>query len=106
MKVKVYMQTLTESHVLYVNDAKRDYVLADTKETTYPADEFIFEVGTMVTNWPKELVEPNACDGLSYKICINNNGDEKTYLFQNKFPEDIYMLEDLIDSVLSEVKHV
>ena len=106
MKVKVYMQTLTDSHVLYVNDAKRNYVLVDTKETAYPADLFIFTILDMVSDWPKELKNKDIYDGLTYKIIISNNKEEKTYLFQNKFPNDIFRLKQLINEVLEGVKDV
>ena len=106
MKVKVYMQTLTENHVLYVNDAKRDYVVADTKDTSYPADLFIFTIKDMVSNWPEKLENKDILDGLTYKIVINNNGKEKIYSFQNNFPKDIFRLKMLISEVLREVKNV
>lgn len=106
MKIKVYMQTLNESHVLYVNDAKRDYVLLDTKETNYSADRFIFKVCDMVSNWPKELRNDIIIDGLTYKVVIKNNQEEREYIFQNNFPKDIYRLKMLIDEVLGEVKDV
>ena len=106
MKIKVYKQSLNESHILYVNDKKRNYVLADTKETSYDADRFIFKICDMVSNWPNELNNEKACDGLEFRISIKTASEEKTYLFKNKFPEDIFMLEDLIEEVLGEVKNV
>ena len=106
MKIKVYMQTLTESHDLYVNDKKRDYVLADTKETSYDADRFVFKVCDMVSDWPKELKNERVLDNVTYTIKIKDEKEEKTYNFKNKFPEDIYRLENLIDEVLGVVKNV
>lgn len=106
MKIKVYMQTVQEKNVLYVNDAKRDYVLLNAKETSFDADEFIFAICTMVKEWPNELKNDEITDGLKYRIEIKNGEVEKTYSFENKFPKDIYKLRHLINDVLSEVKHV
>ena len=106
MKIKVFMNSLKESYVLYVNDKKRDCVLLNTQETTYDADRFIFKVCDMVSDWPKELKNDNIIDGLEYKIVIKDEKEEKTYNFKNKFPEDIYRLENLIEDVLGVVKNV
>jgi len=106
MKVKVYMQTLTESHILYVNDKKRDYVLVDTKETNYDAGIFIFTICDIVKDWPNKLEDKNILDGLEYRIIIKNKDKEREYILKNKFPENIYRLEMLINEVLGEVKNV
>ena len=106
MKIKIYKQTIHEQHVLYVNTAKRDFVLADKKETTYKADSFIFAVCDIIHDWPTNLENENILDGLQYKIVIKQNNKEKTYIYKNKFPEDIYRLEMLISAVLEEVKNV
>lgn len=106
MKVKVYVQSLIENHILYANSKKHNCVLLNTEETSYPADAFIFEICDMISNWPNELVDENVYDGLEYKIVIKDNQGEKTYRFKNKFPEDIYRLEDVVAGVLSEVKRV
>ena len=106
MKIKIYKWTLSEQHVLYVNTAKRNYVLADKKETNYKADSFIFEVFDIIHDWPTSLENEKILDGLQYKIVIKQNNEEKTYIYKNKFPEDIYKLEMLISAVLGEVKNV
>jgi len=107
MKIKIYMNNLKENHVLYVNDKKRDFVLADTKETSYKARRFILKVCDMVKDWPSELKDENILDGLEYKIVIKKSENEqKSFTFKNKFPKDIYRLELLFDEVLEEVLNV
>ena len=106
MKVKIYMHSLNESHILYVNDKKYKTVLLDTNETNYDAERLIFKVSDMVSDWPNELINDDICDGLEYRISIKTGSEEKTYIFKNKFPEDIYRLKSLIEEVLEEVKNV
>ncbi|MBR2970172.1 MAG: hypothetical protein IKC49_03865 [Clostridia bacterium] len=105
MKVKVYMQTINEKHTFYADDSN-DCVLADEQNTNYQADRFIFKVGTMVKDWPNELINEKILDGLTYKIVINKKDQELKYTFKNKFPEDIYRLDTLVDEVLGDVKNV
>ena len=107
MKIKVYMNNLQGNHILYVNYKKYDYVLADTKETSYKAKRFIFKLCDMVKDWPSELIDENVADGTEYKIIIKKSENEvKTFKFQNKFPKDIYRLEMLFNEVLEEVLNV
>ena len=107
MKIKIYVQKQAESHILYVNDKKRDFVLVDTQESCYNADRFIFKLCDMVSNWPHELKNDSVIDGICYTISIKpTENEEKLYVFKNNFPEDILRLEMLINEVLKEVKHV
>ncbi len=106
MKIKVFVSSLKENHVLYANDQKRNYVLFDTKETSYDVDRFIFKIADMVSDWPNELENKNILDGLEYRVVIKENEKETTYRFKNKFPEDIYRLNDLIKEVSGVSKNV
>jgi len=105
MKIKIYVKSLKENHILYVNDKKHSVVQLNNKETNYDADRFIFKVCDMVSDWPKELKNENILDGVEYKIVITDE-EEKSYNFINKFPKDIYRLENLINDVLGDIKNV
>jgi len=105
MKVKVYKTCLEDSHSLYVNDKKRNYVVLDRKDTRYSADRFIFKIFDMISDWPTEMINPEIIDGLEYKIVIKENNQEKSYVFKNKFPEDIFRLENLISEILEELTY-
>ena len=106
MKIKICATTLDQTTVLYMNDKKRDNILLNTKETNFSAKEFKFRVCDMVSDWPNELTDKSLDDGLTYTIVIKTDEKEVSYLFENKFPEDIYRLYDLINDVVGEVKNV
>jgi hypothetical protein len=86
-----------------MNDAKRDYIIADRQATLYNADRFKFKVFDIVSNYEKEMTEDELVDGLEYKIVISHQQEEETYIFKNKFPKDILRLENLIGEVLGEI---
>lgn len=104
MKIQIVKTSLGDSHILYMNDKKRDYILLDTKRTSYPADRFKFKVCDMVLNWEKEMIDSAIVDGLRYRIKIKDKGEERIFYFINKFPEDIFLLENLIQEVVGELK--
>ena len=104
MKIKVYMNSLQEHHFMYMNDKKRDFILYDAKDTTFDSARFKYKVLDMVSDWPNELVNPDIIDGLEYKIIIKDDEKETSYKFQNKFPEDVYRIEELFNQVSAGVK--
>lgn len=106
MKIKVYIKNLIENHVMYMNDKKRNNVILDAKDTDFKADRFKFKVMDMIIGWPQKLTESNMLDGCEYKIVINDDGKETIFCFQNKFPEDVYRIEELFSLVSAEVKNV
>lgn len=105
MKIKIYKICLEDTHTLYMNDKNRNYIIADRKETSYSEDRFKFKVLDMVSDWKKEMTNPNVVDGVEYKIVINDEDKEVTYAFKNEFPKDIFRLESLIDEVLEELTY-
>ena len=105
MKIKIYMQSLTESHIIYLNDKKRDHILVDTAKSSFDVARFKFLVADMVSDWPNLLEDNSIVDGLTYRIIIKRDGDEKEYIFRNKFPSDIYRLRRLISEMCEEFKN-
>lgn len=106
MKIKIYKNSLDDSHSLYMNDKKRENVIADGIETTCSAERFRFMVLNMVSDWEKEMIDPFIIDGLEYKIVIKENDQETVYTFKNKFPDDIHRLEMLIENIVETIRYV
>ena len=105
MKIKIYKKSLSENCIIYMNDKKREFVLYNAIETTFDVERFKFKVFDMISDWPKQLIDPNISDGVDYKIVIKDIGKETVYHFKNKFPEDIYLIEDLVEQVGLEIKN-
>ena len=107
MKIKIIKNTVDES-VIIIMDEKKNVVMCNDQVVNYDVDRFIFKVSNMVKGWPTELKDLSVLDGLKYEIIIKDkhNGKEevKSYLFQNKFPEDIYRVERLISEISNTLK--
>ena len=102
MKIKIFTHNIDGNHILYANEKKREVVLLDTKETSYDVDRFVYKITDMVSNWPNELEDQLVIDGQEFKIIIKNHDEEVMFRFVNKFPEDIYKLQDIINEILKE----
>ena len=80
-------------------DSQTRKVLYNGKICDYDVDKFIFKLLDMVSDWPKELVEEGVKDGVTYLIVIKDGEDKKIFVFKNKFPNDIYRLNDFVNEV-------
>lgn len=102
MKIKIYMFSYSEYHNIYLNDQKRDYILVDRQKSSFNVEKFKSSVFDMVANWPNLLEDKSYLDGLEYQIEIKKDGNEQSFKFRNKFPDDIYKLTDLISEICKE----
>ena len=103
MKIKIYKRDfLGESHTIYMNDEKHPHLMVDAdKVCKYDLALFKFRVRNAVSDWPTELKDERVIDGLEYEIVLERPGEpEKKYLFKNKFPDDIWRIESIIEDVL------
>lgn len=103
MKIKIYKRNfLGESHTIYMNDEKHSHLIVDTdKKCEYNLALFKFRVRNAVLDWPKEMKDESIIDGLEYEIVLEKTGEpEVKYLFKNKFPEDIWRIDSIIEDVL------
>ena len=105
MKIKIYMQSLTNSHIIYLNDKMRDHILVDREKSSFNVERFKFLVLNMSKNWPDCLEDNSIVDGLSYRVVIKKDNIEKEFIFKNKFPDNIYKLNRLIDEICEEYKN-
>ena len=103
MEIKINLKTLQESKYMYMNDKKIKTVMLNGKETKFCNERFKFRVLSMVSNWPNELVDPDVHDGLEYNITIKQGKTDIVYKFKNKFPEDVFRIEELFSLVAKEV---
>ena len=105
MKIKIYMESLAESHIIYLNDKKRDHILVDTKKSSFDVDRFVFLVADMSSHWPSLLEDNSIIDGLTYRVVIKDEIKDKEFIFRNKFPANIYKLSNLVTEICEEFKN-
>ena len=100
MKIKIYKNSLLDNFTVYMNDKKRDCLIVNGKEFQYNINKFKVLVCDIVSDWPQKLEEEGLVDGVQYKIVIKQSGQETIYQFNNKFPEDFYRLEILLQEIV------
>ena len=105
MKIKIYIQSLTKSHIIYLNDKERDCIFIDSKKSCFDVDRFKFLITNMSLNWPERLEDNSVIDGLNYKITIRDGDIHKEFVFKNKFPDNIYKLNQIIDEICEEFRN-
>ena len=100
MKIKIIKRSLDKQILIYMNDNKRDSIQVNMQNVNYSADRLAFKICDMVSNWPAEMVDVGTRDGKEYIISIKHKREERVYNFKNKFPDDIYRLDLVIDETL------
>lgn len=95
MKMKILIQNYKNQDIFY---ADNDSLYLNGEKQKYNAGAFIFEVMSLIKDWPQKLYNPAISDGLKCEIDV----DGLKYSWINKFPQDFEELE----SILRRVKNV
>ena len=82
----------------------KNAVMVNEQLVKYDVGNFILNICDMVKMWPAELEEQGAVDGVIYEIRIKDSKELKSYKFNNKFPEDIYRLENFLKELSNKLK--
>jgi len=98
MKVTIRKTSMFSSVVICADNVEKSVTL-DYKPISYDPEKLVYHVFDMTRGWPNHLINDDIIDGKSYSVKIEDGDKLESFVFQNKFPPNIYRLIDLIRDV-------
>ena len=96
MNIFIHFFSLNQQEIYEIDDEKKlfkyngDNIKADCSNISQ-------KISLLSQSWPKKLENQQICDGLKFKITIEDKGDKKTYIFKNDFPANFPELTEVLD---------
>lgn len=102
MIIKINYKSMNNN--LFIKVKSDQSIKINGEEYNYDVDKFIFMMRAITCKWPSKLEKESIVDGVSCKIEIKDGANVETFEFNNKFPKDMYKLNNLIREVADDRK--